>query len=305
MNSIIDTTRDLVESFTSAPTYVILVEDNISKLAEEIPQSTLTPFGKPNIPYHHRLPIGSSAFDEDKAGIVFYELVANSVNYCYWYGKHNIRINNSSASQMYKLLDEVFNRLGDWSYSSVIRAFKEELIKNRFPLIDERIKHLNEIEKNPYQVHDLVDYIARAVENENYDIDELLAQLITGLPGYAQDMFLKRAFLFFIELYRRMGWFKNQIHRLPIPSDYQIPKILHYYGCVYYCKQLQDLINNSELIPEGSLMECEIRASAIKACDVIAEKAKCKPCDVDTFLFNNRNICGKERPFHLTITSNY
>jgi len=117
------------------------------------------------------------------------------------------------------------------------------------------------------------------------------------------DIFLKRASLFFMMLHRSMGWFKNDIHKLPIPSDYQIPKMLEWLGCIRYYGSLKNDIKEGKLIPEGSLMECEIRAASIIACKKIADRAGCSPNDVDNYLWLNRKDCNN--PFHLTITTNY
>jgi hypothetical protein len=79
--------------------------------------------------------------------------------------------------------------------------------------------------------------------------------------------------------------------------------MLRYYGCTSYSPELSQKIIDSVLIPEGSLMECEIRASSILVCKLLAEGAGCTMGEIDNFLWQNRKLCSD--PFHLTITTNY
>ena len=122
-------------------------------------------------------------------------------------------------------------------------------------------------------------------------------------PGFSEDMFLKRANLFFGMLYRRMGYFEDQVHKLIIPADYHIPNVLRHYKCLAYDSDLSEKIARRELILENSLEECAIRASSILACKKIAEIADCTMTDVYTVLFEKRKEAVNH--FHLTITTNY
>ena len=124
-----------------------------------------------------------------------------------------------------------------------------------------------------------------------------------AFPGYGKDLFLKRAFLFIIQMYRRLGLFKDEIHKIPVPADYQIPKMLRMLGCIKYNYPLDLMVADGRLISEGSLLECEIRAATIVVCKKIADLAGCSCADVDTYLFANRKTCRD--PFHLTVTTNY
>ena len=62
-------------------------------------------------------------------------------------------------------------------------------------------------------------------------------------------------------------------------------------------------ILDAELIPSGSLTECEIRAASILTCKHMARVAGCTMCEIDSYLWLQRN--KYKQPFHLTITSNY
>ena len=218
---------------------------------------------------------------------------------------------------MSKLLDAAFIEAHkcDWNdprkYAKhALHTFRRSLIVNRYPNLENRLRHLDQLittfETGKGAIcgwieRTMMDMVLRSSKRDN--ADKILNILIENYPSFSGDMFLKRAFLFIIEMNRRMGWFKEDIAKIPIPADYQIPKMLNHYGVLGYTMSLRRKIWNHELIQSGSLMECEIRASAIKACKLIAEEAKVNMADVDTFLFANRKSC--DEPFHLTITTDY
>jgi hypothetical protein len=241
--------------------------------------------------------------------IFLYELIANSVNYCFWLGKHNIRPNEASSTRMYNLLDESFEYLEELKETAtfdsrqekeiIINTFITKLSTWRFPLIDLRVRHLNEILNRS----DLLSVIELSVHREDYSVEKWLEYLITSFPGYSKDMFLKRAFLFIMQMYRRCGIFKKEIGKVLVPADYQIPKMLRWLGCIEYDDSLAYSIDNNYSILEGCVAECEIRAATIVVCRRIADLARCTCEEVDTYLFGRRNWCTC--PFHLTITSNY
>jgi len=241
--------------------------------------------------------------------LLLYEIIANSVNYCYWYGSHLIRPNGSDCTKMYKLLDESFivmNKLREMAVYDpqhevriIIDTFIDKLSMARFPLLDHRIRHLKEVRAR----EDLLYVIDKCVTTNDFSVDGWLEYLVRAFPGYGKDLFLKRAFLFIMEMYRRCRLFKEEIGRIPVPADYQIPKMLRSLGCLSYTHPLQLSVEDGRLIPEGSSMEIEIRAATIVACSKIAKITHCSCEVVDTYLFSKRNEC--KDPFHLTVTTSY
>jgi hypothetical protein len=79
--------------------------------------------------------------------------------------------------------------------------------------------------------------------------------------------------------------------------------MLRWCGCIGYDPLLNFHVKVGNPIPEGSQMECEIRAATIVACKMIADYAGCTCEQVDTYLWSKKDEC--KDPFHLTITSNY
>ena len=314
--SIIEKTWKIVEQFTTNPHHVIIDKSNISSLAHQIKEG-MGPsqdffIGKPK--WFKEIPWGRAGYRE-LYELVAYELILDSVNYNYWYGRGDIRPNGASSYEMSKLLDKAFNEAhvlvpGDSRIicAFAIKALKKKLINNRYPNLVNRLKHLDEIETtfhsgNGFSMMWIEQHLISDVSRGEEDAEKTLETLIGLYPTYASDMFLKRAFLFIIEMNRRVGWFKNDIYKIPIPADYQIPKMLHHFGVLIYDDMLNKKIKNYELILSGSLEECEIRASSIKACKMIAEEAEITMADIDTYLFANRKNCME--PFHLTITTDY
>jgi len=241
--------------------------------------------------------------------LFLYELIANSVNYCYWYGRYDIRPLGANSTKMSSLLDESFVVLEemkktemfhpDHELEIIIETFISKLSMERFPLIDYRVTHLKEILNRS----DLLSVIDTSVQRKDYSVDEWLEYIITSFPGYSKDLFLKRAFLFIMQMYRRCGIFEKEISKILVPADYQVPRVLRELGCIEYRNPLAFTVDNNLLMAEGCQAECEIRAATIVACRRIADIANCTCEEVDTYLWSKRNECKK--PFHLCITSNY
>lgn len=226
----------------------------------------------------------------------FLQLAGGAINYCYWYGRHNIRPNNCGSGKMF----ECVRKASDY-YDRIDKFIKEVVINlslERFPLLEEREKHLKEL------IIDGKNFIDRVVTNKDApDLNELLELMIALFPGYASDIFLKRASLFFIMLNRQFGWFEKALKTLHVPADYQVPKMLKHYNCLAYSKDLQNKIDNNELIPKHSQVECEIRAGTVLVCKALVERTGWNIADVDGWFWLNRNEC--KDPFHLTITTDY
>ena len=133
---------------------------------------------------------------------ILYELVACSINYCYWYGKSDIRPGGSSSVLMYNLVDDCF-KIYDFG-KDLIDILIIMLTRNRFPLLEERIKHLHEILENGESYADLFfDKITDKQDDGVFLIhqSELFEELLYTFPGFASDIFLKRASLFFLQLF--------------------------------------------------------------------------------------------------------
>ena len=77
--------------------------------------------------------------------VILYELIANSVNYCYWYGSSNIRPNGSSSTKMYELLNKAFEDLNGRrkKWQSIINRTSVQLVKSVIELAIQNNIHFN------------------------------------------------------------------------------------------------------------------------------------------------------------------
>jgi hypothetical protein len=277
MNKPLETVWELVKVFTKKPTYV-----TIESFVNDLSKVTLEKIEPPSCA-------------KDNWQLIRFELIANSVNYCYWYGSHNIRPNNAGAVSMYNNLVQSCTQ--NASSDVIINNFINRLSHERFPWMDKRAAYLKELLK--WQFDDTV----TEIENNVNDIEKCLDIIIMQFPGYSNDIFLKRTSLFFMQIARQSDLFHSQLHLLPVPADYQIPKMLEHMGILRYNVELKQMIENEDLIPSGSRIECEIRASTIEACRRLCEKSGKDPSTVDFWLWLNRKSCSNK--FHLTITTDY
>lgn len=285
----------LSEQLLERDSYVWLNYEGIEEVAEAIKKTPLNfDYNKPK-----------TKEEENKNCII--ELVANSINYCFWYARSNFRFNGATSRTMYDCIEDAFKFYQP--FPDTTEEFKDclnnlilSLSINRYPLLEERIKHLKEL---IYNGEDYCDGLISGVRHNynNFDVQSLMKSIISNFPSYASDLFLKRASLFFIQLYRRNGWFKEDMMKLHVPADYQVPKKLHFFNCIKYSQELEAQINSNKLIPKHSLEECQIRAATVLACKKLVELTGINIADIDAWFWLQRDLC--DDPFHLTITTDY
>jgi hypothetical protein len=282
---LVDDVYELAESFMRKSTYVKLNEEAIAATAKRILQVGPSSFRPPHEVHNEEI-------------ICLSEIIGNSINYCYWYGRSDVRPLNCRSSKMY---DQVMTGLTyfDWNnLDEVIEKIIVLLAMNRFPLLEERAFHLRELVKT-----DASQLALKITKADHVDCEPFLHQLIGSYTGYASDMFLKRASLLFLQLYRKLGWFRESMYVLHVPADYQVPKVLEHYGCIEYSEGLKVMIDFHMPLPKHSVYECEIRAATILACKKLADITKWNLSDIDAwFWLGSKEIDG---PFHLTITTDY
>jgi len=291
----INTVREIAKEIANDSYYVFCVDEKIEEIANKIAENQL------EVKWNAKLPTANNRVLTTEE-IIQYEVIAGSINYCYWYGHGNMRPLGASSRKMYSVLNETINMCdGVKLNKGFLNTFFYTLVKNRFPLLEERHKHLMELAGGVYHEVAIDNFITRV---KNGMMEEALHSLVTSYPGYASDLFLKRAQLTIIQLQRSLQPFeKSDIKMLTIPADYQVPKLLYYNGCLNYHNELLDDINESKLIPKGSRKEIEIRAATIVACDKIAEYSGTNCMVVDNYLWQMKDEV--KIPFHLTVTTDY
>jgi hypothetical protein len=287
--SIIDSVFEVSAEFMKNPKFVRVQHGGLKILAEKMEEEGKVDFFKnKNIEEYER----DLNFDHE----IKLELLANSINYCFWHGGPHIKPKNLSSTLMYALLVDSYSKNNRRMDTNLINLYTSSLAEYRFPLLEEREKHLKET----------IERWSAFTENVNEnreDVGPLVDEMVKTFPGYASDLFLKRTSLFFIQLNRKFGWFRDSINVLPVPADYQVPKILRSHGMITYVPRLANLVDNYVLIPKGSLMECEIRAATVQVCAELGKLLDWSPVEVDTWIWTKRK--EDQSPFHLTITTHY
>ena len=273
------------------PTYVNINNNKVGDLAKQMKIDGVPSFGNQEDPkYQTGLQLG-----------VIKELVASSINYCYWYGAHDIRPNGVSSTSMYDDLNACFDPAKKQSlmFEDRIQSLVRLLSIHRYPMLEERKRHLYDLCEGRK-----AEIFTGMILTKEYSPERLFTEMIEMFQGFASDMFLKRASLFFIQLYRKYGWYKdNLMTHLFVPADYQVPKILRHFDCIRYTDKLADKILEGKIIKKHSLEELQIRAATVKVCTQLQYATGWTIADVDTFLWTQRKLT--DTPFHLTYTTDY
>ncbi len=73
------------------------------------------------------------------------------------------------------------------------------------------------------------------------------------------------------ELSENHADYAEAIASLPVPADYQIPKMLRHYGLISFNEELGHMVKKGVVLQEKSKEELSIRAATVKACGLLAE----------------------------------
>lgn len=281
---IIDQVRTMASDFVGEDMPVSINDSAVNKLAE-----IMTAEGKISFP--------NNMSGMNHAQVVLTELFASAINYCFWYGRYDFRPMTTDSASMYDvIMDAVTNNFDGYIGPELVNTILDKLVFDRYPLIEERTKHLLEASLGTQE------FVMFVLMNRGNDARIVLHELVRRYPGFASDMFLKRAFLFVIQLNRKLDYFK-EIDEIPVPADYQVPKMLEHFGCLEYQPILMDKIKLHTMIPKYSIEEVSIRGGTVLVCDKLAGLTGWTKSEIDSWLWLQRKECNK--PFHLTITTDY
>jgi len=286
-NKLINEIRTMSLDFTGEGMPVSINEDGVRRLANTMTTSGKMPFNVESI----------NGLTQTSAVLI--DLIASSINYCFWYGRYDFFPTKKDRSySMYDIvIDAVRDKFKGIVDHELINAIINKLTFDRYPLLEERVRHIIEIAVGTQE------FVMFVMMNKQNDARVVLHELISRYPGFGSDIFLKRAFLFVIQLNRKLGFFRETIRDIPVPADYQVPKMLEHFGCLEYTESLKNKINSHTMIPKSSLDEVSIRSGTILACDQLSELTGWTRAEVDAWLWLRRKEC--DTPFHLTITTDY
>lgn len=273
-------------------------------------------------------------FSDAGEDTVFYLLILDSINFCFWplAGKSRWEIEYESGrlSGYYALA------------ASLTRAFKSGTPINRadylaelsigelkkmlggqgeLQLLDRRLEILRELGKVLLQeyggkAHRMVE----AAGNSAVELARLLAEKLVSFRDVAEYQghevfFYKRAQLIAADLFgafdgKDWGRFED-LDMLTCFADYKLPQVLRHVGILRYATALAQKVDHMELIEAGSPEEIEIRASTIWAVELIRQELAhsgktLKAFEIDWILWHmGQGPEFRVKPYHRTVTVFY
>lgn len=144
-----------------------------------------------------------------------------------------------------------------------------------------------------------------AIEAAGGSAERLAEQLARGMELFRDPGFYKRAQITPNDLALSGVAEFDDLDRLTIFADNLVPHVLRVDGVLVYEPWLAALIDAERLLPPGQA-EREIRACAVHACELLAERVGVPPRALDVWLWNRgQQPCYKARPRHRTRTVHY
>jgi hypothetical protein len=143
------------------------------------------------------------------------------------------------------------------------------------------------------------------VQNAGGSAEQLAESLAAGMELFDDRGFWKRAQITANDFaLAGLAEFRD-LDKLTIFADNLVPHVLRVDGVLRYAPDLAARIDAGELLPPGG-DEREIRACAVHACELIAERLGIPPRDLDVMLWNRgQQPRYKARPRHRTRTVYY
>jgi hypothetical protein len=135
--------------------------------------------------------------------------------------------------------------------------------------------------------------------------ERLAEMLAAGMPFFDDTGFYKRAQIVPNDMALAGVAAFHDLDRLTIFADNLVPHVLRVDGVLRYDAVLAERIDRGELLEPGGPEE-EIRACAVHACELIAQRLGVPPRVLDTWLWNRgQQPTYKARPRHRTRTVFY
>ena len=126
------------------------------------------------------------------------------------------------------------------------------------------------------------------------------------MPFYADTGFYKRAQITANDLVHAGVASFSDVDELTAFADNLLPHVLRTDGVLVYRPELAAAVDQGRELPAGGEMEREIRACAVHACELLADRLGVAPRTLDNWLWNR----GRNAPYtdgrpHLTRTVCY
>jgi hypothetical protein len=134
----------------------------------------------------------------------------------------------------------------------------------------------------------------------------LASALAAAMPFYADRGFYKRAQITANDLVLAGVVEFTDADRLTIFADNLVPHVLRVDGMLVLAPELAAKVDAGEELPSGSEMETELRACAVHACELLAQRWGVAPRVLDNWLWNRgQGAPYTDTPPHRTRTVFY
>jgi len=273
-------------------------------------------------------------FDGRGKDRVFYLLVLDSLNFCFWpapgKAKWEIECNSETLSGYYALATALKQALksgipiteADYLAELSFGKLKGILAgRGELQLLQERVQILNELGQFLLEQYDGKAYgLVEAAQNSAVKLVMLLVEKLASfrdLEEYAghRILFYKRAQIFAADLYGAFNgdaWGRfTDMERLTAFADYRLPQVLRHLGILHYKLALAQKVDQGILLESGGPEEIEIRANTIWAVELIRQGLNrmgrdLRAFEIDWILWNlGQDQKFKAKPYHRTVTIFY
>ncbi len=298
MQNILETIQKASKDFMFG--HVVLNEEKIKVFKIE-DQSSLETFFAP--PEYLSSLLNSLEKEEAYKIIHVYNAINASLQNCFFIGNAQIRFDGIDSFWVMRMLDDVFKQHNVVSVRDIYKTKKsiiDTLIESNITLLRSRVETVEEV----FNKLNFSEY-----SHLYADVDASIGYL-KKLICFKQDTFFKKG-LFAVMITGRMlpelkalyPMYKATMDQLPVPADYQIPKMLKHFGLIEFDSKLAIMLDDSVPLMENSEMELNIRAATVLACEKLAEVNRCSVDIVDAYLFVKRKEC--DALHHLCFTQSY
>lgn len=277
-------------------------------------------------------------FQGDSDQTANWVLLLDALNFCFWgplngpkwcikYKDSLINGYNAEAYALKRAILELNIPLFDAQYlseltlSDIAEIFKPEPGYPEIPLIEQRLQNAREVGRGLLQKFD--GNFKNLLEVSNFDAVKCIRSITETFPSFQDTAlyngrvipFYKRAQICIadtVAISRGTSWGNiRNLEALTVFADYKLPQILRSYGILEYSEVLADIIDCGELIEPGSVYEVEIRASTIKAADLLKNSlanSGLKPSayEIDWILWNkSQDVSNVTKPYHRCLNIYY
>ena len=263
-------------------------------------------------------------------------LLLDALNFCFWAEKGHDRWRISyngetlngywaEAAALKRAVEEGIplwdaNYLSTISEDAVASIFRPIEGSDSIPLFEQRVKHTREVGRILQENYE--GQFVKAIQQVNNNAVTLVHELAWNFASFNDVVryrghevrFFKRAQICVADIFsafggKQWGAFTN-LHKLTIFADYKLPQILRHYGTLAYHPALAMLVDNQELLEQGSEEEVEIRAATIWACELLRRAMhqqgySMNASDIDSRLWSLSQNTKDMRPYHRVYTQFY